>query len=55
MIDVKIIEALQASARSGRSVVLPELPRERRPSVRQARRLPPTRKPSLVRAGSASR
>jgi predicted dehydrogenase len=55
MIDVRIIEALQLSARSGRSVALPEFPRERRPSLRQQRRLPPIRKPSLVRAESASR
>jgi glucose-fructose oxidoreductase len=55
MIDVKVIEALQFSARSGRSVALPKFPRERRPTRRQGRRLPPVRKPSLVRAESASR
>jgi predicted dehydrogenase len=55
MIDVKIIEALQFAAQSGRSVPLPAFPRERKPALRQGRRLPPVRKPSLVRAESASR
>jgi glucose-fructose oxidoreductase len=55
MVDVRIIEALRFSASTGRSVPLPEFPRERRPSLRQGRRLPPIRKPSLVRAESGSR
>jgi glucose-fructose oxidoreductase len=55
MIDVRIIEALEASAKSGSVVALPEFPGERRPSRRQARSLPPVRKPRLVRAASGSR
>jgi len=55
MIDVKIIEALRLSATTGRSVPLPDFPRERRPSLRQQRRLPPVRRVSLVRAEGASR
>ena len=55
MIDVAIIEALLRSAKQGRPVALPRFPRERPPSRRQSRRLPPVRKPLLVRAESASR
>lgn len=55
LIDIEIIEALLRSAQSGRVVELPAFPRERAPSPRQARRLPPVRKPKLVRAESASR
>jgi glucose-fructose oxidoreductase len=55
MIDVKIIEAIRLSAATGRSVPLPDFPRERRPSLRQERRLPPVRRVSPVRAKSASR
>jgi glucose-fructose oxidoreductase len=55
LVDVAVIEALLRSAQTGRVVELPAFPRERQPTLRQARRLPPVRKPKLVRAESASR
>jgi predicted dehydrogenase len=55
LIDVRIIEALQRSASTGAVVELPELPRERRPTPRQTRRLPPVEKPEVVHAESGSR
>jgi glucose-fructose oxidoreductase len=55
MIDVTIIEALLRSAKTGRSVELPPFPREPQPTLRQARRIPASRRPKLVRAEGASR
>jgi predicted dehydrogenase len=57
MVDVRIIEALLRSARSGSVVALSKTPRrgDRAPSPTQVRRLPPVRKPRLVRTESASR
>jgi glucose-fructose oxidoreductase len=54
MIDVAIIEALLRSAKTGRTVELPRFPKERQPTRRQRKWVPPVRKPKLVRAESAS-
>jgi glucose-fructose oxidoreductase len=54
-IDVEIIEALHRSAQRGAAIDLPALGGDRPPSPRQARRLPPVRKPPLVHAKSAGR
>jgi glucose-fructose oxidoreductase len=55
LVDVRIIEGLQRSAAEGRVVELPPLEADRRPSPKQAHRLPPVRKPRLVRARSGHR
>jgi predicted dehydrogenase len=55
-VDVRIIEALHRAARTRRPVRLAHAERtDRRPSPRQARRIAPVKKPSLVRVQSASR
>jgi glucose-fructose oxidoreductase len=54
-IDVQIIEALHRSAASGRAVELPAFESDRRPRPGQVRRVPPVRKPKLVRVRSGSR
>jgi glucose-fructose oxidoreductase len=48
LIDVRIIEAIRDSARTGNRVMLPQLPRDKEPELSQERRLPPVRKPRLV-------
>jgi glucose-fructose oxidoreductase len=48
--DVKIIEALYASAKSGQVVPLDLPPRSERPSLSQGREAPPVREPELVHA-----
>lgn len=53
-IDVQVIQALERSARSGRRVELPELPRERPPTARQEMRRPAVRKRKLVHAESSA-
>jgi glucose-fructose oxidoreductase len=52
--DVRIIEALYKSARSGKSVALPALTRTKRPTRRQQRTRPGIRKPELVKVKSGS-
>jgi glucose-fructose oxidoreductase len=53
--DVRIIEAMHRSARSGRWVSLPSMPRKSRPSLRQEKRRPAVpREPPLVHAHGAS-
>ena len=53
--DVRIIEALHRSARTGRWVQLPAAPRKARPSLRQENRRPAVpREPRLVGVASAS-
>jgi glucose-fructose oxidoreductase len=53
--DVRINEAMHRSARSGRWVSLPSMPRKSRPSLRQEKRRPAVpREPPLVHAHGAS-
>jgi glucose-fructose oxidoreductase len=51
--DVRIIEALYASARTGKSVKLAPLSKRQRPSSTQELGRPPVRKPELIHARSA--
>jgi glucose-fructose oxidoreductase len=53
--DVRIVQALYRSARSGRPVRLPEFSDRRRPSRRQRISRPAVSKPALVKVQSASR
>lgn len=46
--DIRVVEALFESARTGRAVDLPPFVRLARPSLGQAIRLPPVRQPELV-------
>jgi predicted dehydrogenase len=48
--DVRIIRALYRSAREGRAVKLTPYEKRRRPTLEQEIRMPPIRKPELVRA-----
>jgi predicted dehydrogenase len=50
--DIRIIEALFESARTGRAVDLPPFERQRRPSLGQEMHMPPVEKPKLVNAPS---
>jgi glucose-fructose oxidoreductase len=50
MADVRIIEAIYESARSGRAVKLQILPPERRPSVAQVQKRPRAHEPELLHA-----
>jgi predicted dehydrogenase len=50
--DVRIIEALLASARSGHPVPIDRIEKKQRPTARQAIRIPPIRKPELIHAES---
>jgi glucose-fructose oxidoreductase len=54
LIDIEIIDALLRSAKAGSPIDLPAFRQDRRPSIRQVRKFPAVRKPSLVRAKSAS-
>jgi predicted dehydrogenase len=53
MQDVRIVEALYESARTGRPVALPPYTEAERPSRRQAMRRRPVREPELVKAEQA--
>jgi predicted dehydrogenase len=53
--DVRIVEALYRSARSGRPVRLTPVAKTRRPGTRQEKRRPPVREPRIVHAKSPSR
>lgn len=52
--DVRIVEALYRSARTGRAVTLPRMPREKQPSGKQRIVRPGVRKPPLVKVKSGS-
>lgn len=52
--DVRIVQALHASAATGRAIKIPPFARTKRPSARQRIRRPGIRKPRLVKARSAS-
>ena len=54
MQDVRIVQALYKSAKSGRPVALPPAPRDARPTARQRITRPGLRKPKLVKVQSAS-
>jgi glucose-fructose oxidoreductase len=54
LIDVQIIRAIERAAQTRESIDLDIQARDRRPAPRQRKRLPPVRKPALVRAESAS-
>ena len=53
--DVRIVQALYKSARSGKPVSLPPMSRESRPTIRQRMTRPGIRKPPLVKVQSASK
>ena len=52
LIDVQIVEAMYKSAKSGRTVKLPKFPRKPRPTLRQQIKLPPVKKPEVIKAES---
>jgi glucose-fructose oxidoreductase len=52
MIDVAIIEAMYRSAKAGRPMKLPKFPKKARPSMEQQIKLPPIKKPEVIRADS---
>ena len=54
MQDVKIIEALYASARSGKVIAIPPFTKRHRPTGRQRITRPGVRKPPLIKVQSAS-
>jgi glucose-fructose oxidoreductase len=55
LMDVRIIEAIHRSARTGRPVSLGQVSKSKRSSSRQQIQRPPVREPELVHAESASR
>jgi len=54
LIDVKIVEALYRSAKTGKPVKLGDFERKRRPTMKQEIEQPPVEKPELVRVASPS-
>jgi hypothetical protein len=54
MQDVKIVEALYASARSGKVIPIRPFTKRQRPTGRQRITRPGIRKPSLIKVQSAS-
>lgn len=52
LIDVQIIEAIYQSAKSGRPVKLPKFPKKPRPALDQQIKLPPVKKPEVIKADS---
>jgi glucose-fructose oxidoreductase len=52
--DVRIVQALYKSAKSGKAVRIPPFAREKRPSGKQIIRRPGIRKPQLIKVQSAS-
>ena len=52
LIDVQIIEALYQSARTRKPVKLPKFPRKPRPTLDQQIKLPPVKKPEVIKADS---
>jgi glucose-fructose oxidoreductase len=55
LMDVRIIEAIYRSARTGKPVKLGKASKSKRPSSRQQIQRPPVREPDLVHAETASR
>jgi glucose-fructose oxidoreductase len=55
MQDVRIIETLYRSAKTGRSIRIPSFTNSKRPSAAQTIRRPGIRKPRLVKVVSASK
>ena len=53
--DVRVLEAIAQAARSGKHIKLAPFERKERPSIRQAMRKPPVRKPETVHAPSPSK
>ena len=53
--DVRIVQALYRSARTGRSVAIPPFQKSRRPTSRQRITRPGVKKPALIKVQSASR
>ena len=53
--DVRVLEAIAQAARSGKQIKLAPFERKKRPSIRQAMRKPPVRKPETVHAPSPSK
>jgi predicted dehydrogenase len=53
--DVRVLEAIAASARTGKNVKLTPYSRQKRPSARQAMKKPPVRKRETVHAPSPSK
>ena len=54
MQDVRIVEALYRSARTGRAVSIPKLRKSKRPTARQRIVRPGVAKPQLVKVKSGS-
>ena len=52
LIDVQIIEALYKAAKTGRPVKLPKFPKKQRPTLDQQIKLPPVKKPEVIKADS---
>lgn len=52
--DVRVVQALYESARTGKAVAIPPIPREKRPTGKQRIVRPGVRKPRLVKVRSAS-
>lgn len=52
LIDVQIIEALYKSAKAGKPVKLPKFTKKPRPTLAQAIKLPPVKKPEVIKADS---
>jgi glucose-fructose oxidoreductase len=52
--DVRVVEALYRSARTGRPVRLPPFAKPPRPTMAKEKRRPPVKKPEVVHAKSAS-
>ena len=52
--DVRVVRALYKSARTRRPVRLAPFSKSKRPSAVQAKRVPPIRKPKLIRVRPAS-
>src|SRR3546814_14015304 len=49
LIDVQIIEALYESAKTRKPVKLPKFPRKPRPTLAQQIKLPPVKKPEVIK------
>lgn len=52
LIDVQIVEAMHESARTRKSVKLGKFPQKGRPKLEQAIKLPPVKRPQVIRAPS---
>jgi glucose-fructose oxidoreductase len=54
MIDVQIVQAIHRSAQTSKSVKLPNLKKQMRPSLKQEIKRPPVRKPEVIHSKSPS-